>query len=919
MRKIFTLILSLIMSLSFVFAGTVGKIAGRVIDANTGEALIGVNVYIQGTDLGTATDIDGSFVILNISPGKYDVTFNYLGYNDVIVKGVSVNADFTSTLEIEMKEAVVELGVVEVIAEREVIRKDQTSSLSVVNGETIKELPVDDINGVLQIKAGVTRDAAGGFHLRGGRSSEVNYMVDGVTATDAFDGSVAYDVEKSAVSELQVISGTFNAEYGSAMSGIVNIITKDGGDDFSGQVSAFSGGYATSDNKYYFNAPFFNIADVPNVQASVSGPIIKNQVNFFLSGRLQRDEGYLWGRREYNYDGSIGDGADVPMNNRDQGYAQAKLTWKIQPTLKLSYSFVGNYQYYRDYENGQKLSPDGRLKRHQFGLNNTVKLDHTINNKFFYTINFSSFSKEYYHYAWSKPKDAAYVDPDAIDAQYLPSNGYSFIRGKTDNQRFNRETRTLLGKGDFTYQSGEHHLIQAGFEYKNYTIDYKDVTIYRRGDVFPFNPELDYETEAERLADPNFSKYQKEPREYSLYLQDKMEYESFVVNFGLRFDAFDPNTLVPKDKYASTPDIYSDELPFFDDGVISGADKNEFYKETSMKYQVSPRIGVAYSVTENSKLHFSYGQFLKMPTMELLYLNSQYRVLPASKYGNLMGNPDLKPENTIAYEVGFSTRLSQTTGLNITAFYKDIRDYVGTSTNPTSWNDNAATGYGFYSYVNLDYANIRGFTFAVNRGFLENWAFSVDYTYMVAEGTASDPGEYYSGNVENTQVNRFIFPLNWDQTHTLNTTIFYDFYGWGASLIGSFLSGQPYTPSFASSAPTGLSSLERAYPKNQGNKPAQTNIDFNLRKRFELTGNLALTWFLRVYNIFDIRNELFVFDDTGRSTYSVLYEKQREDEIASGIQDAPDFVRWGTFEEYYRDPSRFGRPRLIQSGVTVEF
>jgi outer membrane receptor protein involved in Fe transport len=418
-----------------------------------------------------------------------------------------------------------------------------------------------------------------------------------------------------------------------------------------------------------------------------------------------------------------------------------------------------------------------------------------------------------------------------------------------------------------------------------------------------------------RNLDPNFSEYSRNPREYAFYIQDKMEYGDFVLNFGLRLDAFDPNSRVPKDKYKYTPDIY--KTPFFDKGYITPADEAEFYKDASVKYQFSPRIGVAYSVTAVTKFHFSYGEFLKMPSMNLLYENSNYRIFPASKYGNLVGNPDIKPERTAAYEVGFSTLISNLASANITAFYKDIRDYVGTSNVPVLWENNSATGYGYFYYTNLDYANVRGITLEVNKLYTDNYSLTLDYTFMVSEGTASNPGEYYSADISGEELNRFIFPLDWDQRHTLNGTFYYNFEGWGISFIGTMSSGQPYTPSFATGYPTGLSSI-RYYNKNKGRKPNYYNVDMNLKKGFPI-GEYNLTFFVRIYNLFDIQNEVNVYTDTGRATFSTAANKARENEIASGNDEDSSFKRWGTFEEYIKQPQMFSAPRQIQLGLTFNF
>jgi outer membrane receptor protein involved in Fe transport len=912
----------LLLFFSFLFltiqAGTVGKIAGQVSDKLTGEALIGVNVLVQGTDFGAATDVDGTFIILNLPPGTYELVFNYIGYQDVIIKDVRISIDFTTRLDVQMGESTMEMDVVEVVASAEVIRKDQTSSMSVVDDELIRELPVDNVSDVLQIKAGITKGSDGSLHIRGGRSSEISYMVDGVTATDVFDGSVAYDVDKDAVSELQVISGTFNAEYGQAMSGIVNIVTKDGDDNYSGRLNVFSGGFLADDGDLFNEVDTYDPLTMPNIQANFSGPIIPGKLFFFVSGRYQKNDGYYWGRREYYPDGREGDGKKIAMNWSNNAFAQTKLTWRILPEMKLSYNFIFDDSEWQDYDHGKKLAPDGRLQKFQTGFNNTFNFNHTLTPITFYTLNFSYFQKEYFHYAYKDisvydpATNSGYVDPFSLQNS-APSTSYSFTNGYTDNNRFERQTDTYIFKLDFNHQATDNHLLKTGFEYKQYRLYYKNVNLYQNGDIFPFNPETDHATEFDRIVDPNFYTYEKEPFEYSLYAQDKMEYGDFVLNFGLRYDSFDANSRVPKERYKTTPDIYRTE--FYEDGVITSAEESEFYESTSVKHQLSPRIGVAYSVTERAKLHFSYGKFLKMPTMNLLFENAGYTIVPANSYGNLVGNPDIEPEKTTAYEVGFSTQVSDNMSFTATAFYKDIRDYVGTSLKPILWNNTSAIGYGYFEYVNLDYANVRGFTLEFNKAFSDGFAFTMDYTLMISEGSASNPGENFSGTLSTEEVNRFILPLDWDQRHTFNSTAYFDIEGWGLSLIYRMSSGQPYTPGFVEAQELGLSSLQ-TFIKNKGRKPIQYNLDMNVRKTFEIADGFNTTFYVKIFNVLDIRNELFVWDDTGTADYSLRAEKENADQLASPSED---FRTYGSFEEYMQQPWRYSAPRQIQFGTTLEF
>ena len=227
------------------WAGTTGKIAGEVKDAQTGELLAGVNIQLEGTLMGAATNLDGYYVILNVPPGKYTLVASAVGYTKKRVVGVAVSIDLTSTVDVQIASAMVEAEEVVVTAERRAVKKDLTSSEARVDAAQIESLPVQEVSEVLSLQAGITVDRGGGIHIRGGRSSEVAYWVDGVSVSDAYDGGQAVQVDNNAVQELQVISGTFNAEYGQAMSGIVNIVTKDGESNYHGTLQAYAGSYVT--------------------------------------------------------------------------------------------------------------------------------------------------------------------------------------------------------------------------------------------------------------------------------------------------------------------------------------------------------------------------------------------------------------------------------------------------------------------------------------------------------------------------------------------------------------------------------------------------------------------------------------------------------------------------------------------------
>ena len=210
--------------ISVSIAGTTGKIAGTITDATTGESLVGVNVYLKDENFGAATDVDGNYVIIGIPPGKYTLIINYISYKEKQIQNVQVNIDKTTYIDETLTPDVLELNEdIVVIAERPIIRKDLTSTEASIDNEMIEALPVDNLNQVINLQAGVVDG-----HFRGGRLGEVLYMVNGISVNDVYSGSYSIEIENNAIQELNIISGTFNAEYGQAMSGVVNVVTKEG-------------------------------------------------------------------------------------------------------------------------------------------------------------------------------------------------------------------------------------------------------------------------------------------------------------------------------------------------------------------------------------------------------------------------------------------------------------------------------------------------------------------------------------------------------------------------------------------------------------------------------------------------------------------------------------------------------------------
>ncbi|MGP8323129.1 MAG: TonB-dependent receptor [Methanosarcinaceae archaeon] len=888
------LLISLHLAISTLQAGTTGKIAGEVIDKETGEGLPGVNVYLEGTTLGASTDLEGYYVILNVPPGTYEIVAVNIGYQDQKVLNVKVSIDFTTNLDFKMGSTIYELEeAVIIVAEREMVRKDLTSSSAIVSTEEISLMPVEEFENVLQLQAGIVTGADGSLHIRGGRSNEIAYLVNGVSVTDPYSGNIAIEVENNGIQELQVISGTFNAEYGQAMSGVVEVATKEGRSNLTGFLSAYSGAYASNHTETFLSIDDFNPINIYNIQASLSGPItiLNDKLYFFATGRIYNNTGWLYGKRVFNptdssdfnspdpqdwYIEQTGDKAIVYMNPYAKISAQFNLTYRAAANIKLNYEFLWDDVESREYNHAFKYNPDGDYRHFKNGNTHLLNFNHTINSKMFYTAKFSYLFFDFKKYVYEDPLDPRYVDPRLLRGK--------FRTGGTGMDHFYRNTESIVGKLDFTSQVTNTHLVKAGLEIRRHKLWLHEFEIkYDRSTGW--QPQIP----ADSIGVIKNNTYTHRPLELSAYIQDKMEFKDIIINAGIRYDYFDPDGDTPvKDYYYTTPE--GNKIRREGDRDPLNAPK----ENAAAKHQLSPRIGIAYPITERGVIHFSYGHFFQIPTFEHLYHNSEFEV----EFGGLqtlMGNADLKPQETVIYEIGLQQQLSEDFGLDVTGFYKDMRNLLGTKIV-----EHYTATMLYAKYVNRDYGNVRGITLALEKRRTGYLSARIDYTFQIAEGNASDPNTVFLDNQSSPprESEIKVVSLDWDQTHTLNfSVILSDPNNWGISFLARLGNGLPYTPSYQ-----GI----RTSSENSERRPDHIIFNINVHKDFSLMG-IKPTVFLKIYNLFDSKNEVEVYEDTGRAGYT----------LASFYTG--DWRNYSTLSDHLNRPDFYSEPRRIILGMSIGF
>ena len=883
---------------------TSGKVTGLVRDGQTGEALPGANVLIEGTSLGAAADFQGRYTILRVPPGQHTLRVDYIGYQAVTVKSVEVLTDLTTRIDVELQPIALQGEEVVIVAEKPLVRKDLTSSESRIQADEIQNMPVQEVGDILDLQAGITRDMEGDLHIRGGRSSEIAYMVNGISITDDYSRSEALTVENESVQELQVISGTFNAEYGNAMSGVVNIVTRDGSNDFSAKFEAWTGDYLSNHKNIFWHIDDIDPLANTNLQGMISGPILKDRLTYFITGRISDNDGWLYGPEAYLPAGLKVDSSAVAMNPQKRRSLQGSMKWKISNPLSLKVDFLGSQYENNNYNHIYRLNPGGR--RNYYGQGGTViaKLTHVLGKRSFYETTFSVKKNQDKSYLFKNPYDAGYVHPDSLTA-----GSYSFYKAGTDPDRSDRSTRSLIGKIDFTSQVNDKHQVKAGLEMQRDKIDFEEITLIPATDangnqITPYVPKID------AVSSTNHDLFTREPDKYAVYLQDKIEYESVVINIGVRYDYFNSHGLIPID--SEDPNIYNPlklkniYKDLDGDGSISIAEQVEsnaytlaekkafWYRKADTKTQVSPRLGIAYPITDNGVIHFSYGIFQQVPEYSQLYQGDEIKLTKGQGIAGPYGNPDLDPQRTTMYELGLKQQLSENISIDVTGYYRDIRDWISTSPSIPSY----TAGVSYSTYINRDFANVKGVTLMLTRRMADHVALNLDYTYQVAQGTNSSPEDEYNALTNGDEPKKQLAPLSWDQRHALNLTVFYGHENWGVNSIAQFYSGQPYTPEVVSGTTTGQNVIS-GLSTNTRRLPNRFTIDVNAYRKFTWR-RFEMELFVKVYNLLDGKNPTWVFEETGKPDYSV-YENQ------SVEADPTWFVR----------PDFYSEPRRIQLGFKV--
>lgn len=424
-----------------------GKISGVVVDKKSKQPLIGCPVQVEGTTLGALTDVDGRYTILSVPLGTHNVSAKMVGYTSIIQSDILVKPDQTTPVNFELEESEVQLEAVVVRGRAEMIQMDQATTKRDVTAEKIKTLPVTNVGDILKTQVGVTvRNDR--FHIRGGRSTELIYAVDGVTLSDPLGGrgaTAALNLSGTEIENISIVKGAWSPEYGGT-SGIVNVATKEGDQQVTrGHLQYFTDNFGTASlNKYSRNfqrmeftlggpEPFITKRLLPALGMESA----QEKLSYFISLDFDRSDGaFSWSRyaspsnparyRDIKFMGMV-------LNERqnNSGNALVKLTYRVTPDIRMTGQYKKTYERNQAWDWNYRYTPNTLDWIEDENDFYSLRWVHNLGPSTYYEVLYSDFVRNY----WEKPGD-----PETPGGTLNPDN-FVFQNQSDDYQDVNSNGR----------------------------------------------------------------------------------------------------------------------------------------------------------------------------------------------------------------------------------------------------------------------------------------------------------------------------------------------------------------------------------------------------------------------------------------------------------------------------------------------
>ncbi len=796
---IFVVLLGTIFS-SPSWSATTGKIAGIVIDKESGDPIPSVNVVLVGTSLGAATDLDGQYTILYVSPGLYNVQASMIGYATVMTMDVRVQIDQTTRVDFALEIEAIEGEIVTVVAERLLIKPDVATSVGSVTSQEVEELPVVNIENVVGLQAGVE----GGLRIRGGGADEALFLMDGVTLRDPRNNEPISSLPLSAVEEISIERGGFNAEYGQVRSGIVNVVTKEGiKTGYYGNIEARIGppgakhfGISPFDKNSFWLRSYYD--DAVCWTGTASGAWDEYEQRQYpdfegwnaVSERLLSDNDptndlsplgaqrlFMWETRkqpaynkpDYNIDGGFG--GPIPLIGKKLGNLRffttyrryremlvvpltredyvdydwsLKLTSDITPTMKLTvsgllgkeFTMQQNWTYNYIRYSGTIASMMGRNLSSLFGTGEYSLAD----------ISHKSFSAKLTHTI--NPTTFYEFSLEHFISDYYTRPNYQ--RDKT--KKYEIVPGYFVDEAPFGYDF-EDEVGITGMLFGGFTSKRRDNTRAASTTLkFDLASQVNFsnliKTGIEFIYNDidfdygNMANYSNERYSERVQFQALPVRAALYVQDKLEAKGFIMNLGLRLDYSNSNTDWWNVD-PY--DPVFFSAKYSEDQEypmtESNSQWQLSPRLGIAHPISENAKLFFNYGHFKQVPSYQTLFQVGR----ATDRRMTTFGDPNLILAKTISYELGYDHLIFKDYIIQLAAFYHDIFDQQNTV------QYTSVGGTVYRKTTSTSYEDIRGFELTLKKNRGRWWTFFGNYTYQVSTSGHFGQEELYEDPAKQKQ------------------------------------------------------------------------------------------------------------------------------------------------------------------------
>jgi outer membrane receptor protein involved in Fe transport len=886
-KKVLVILLMAAAFPTFVLAQSSGKLLGVATDKQTGEPLPGVNVILEGTTTGSATDIDGYYVVLNVPVGVYTIRASYIGYKDYLIENVRVSAGLTTEINFALEPTTLELEeAVVVTAERPLVEKNVTSSVTILTAEDLQAMPVRSFNSLVATSPSVVVQD-NNIYIRGGRLEEVGYYLDGASASNPLNNTQAVYVIKEAIEEFQVLAGGYTAEFGGANSGIIRSELKTGSSDYHISADLQTDKLASEGEKFLGTYTYRDHVIV----GTLSGPLVPGyrkariflayENNFEGDSQKRFSEGYDFKNVVDSRDPTMLDtiaeikypNGFTPNQERDRHALNGTLLFDMSPLkLRASGAFLSDKQQVDDQPMLRVLN-DRQLTDENKNALFTLKATYVLSPKSLVEASVNYFNStlerkdDYFGNNWELWYDSAavaqhtggevtYRDAYSPELNYL-FYGFSFERpgsppavGTARDFYRIEKNKYIGGNLSFVSQMGRHHEVKVGADIRRHEIRHFDVQPSAIEQKANYGTNLTDIPEAVMGAQGRVNAYgydnygreissdvaigdsifhfgPKKPLFMAFYAQDKIEYNDLIINAGLRFDYYDM-----KDQTLRDPEHIGDVAH-----PTTGYIPFSAWKKVDPYQQVSPRLGFSFPVSEKTVFYAQYGKFIQMPELNDLYFGSADYRDQLYTGGNFFLAPvggGLKPIRSTSYEIGFRQQLSTVAAFDIAGFYKNIE---GQTTVVRIKGD-----IGSYNIItNGDFATTQGLELRLTLRRTNRLQTQVNYTLSDAEGTGSNETSYLSAVEQSSYPPKTINPLDFSQAHVGSIVLDYRFgkndggpilQELGANFLLSFNSGHPFTR-------VNIGGLGQVSPYTAG---TDYMLDSRSRLAAEPVGNSTTPW-----------------------------------------------------------------------------